>query len=87
MFSFETLFVEFVGLGRIRGLSRRVWPTAPHREVLSFLVIAALQALVNYGVYLLMLRVASWQIAFLAAAAAGIGLQRSFKSSPRSEKI
>ena len=45
------------------------------RVFTGFVSVSALQAVANYGTYLLLLIVAPWWIAFLGAAIAGITLQ------------
>jgi putative flippase GtrA len=57
------------------------------RQILFFLVVAALQAVGNYGTYLLLLQITDWPIAFLAAAAVGIAVQTALqiKSTFRSK--
>ncbi len=49
--------------------------TKPLREWVSFLIVGGVQAVANYGTYLLVLQVATWQVAFLAALAVGITVQ------------
>jgi len=47
----------------------------PLREWVSFLIVGGVQAVANYATYLLVLQVATWQVAFLAALAVGIAIQ------------
>ena len=57
------------------------------RQILFFLGVAALQAVGNYGTYLLLLQITDWPIAFLAAVAMGIAVQTALqiKSTFRSK--
>ena len=45
------------------------------RKFLTFVGVAAVQAVANYGTYLLVLQVAPWYVAFACAAVVGIALQ------------